>query len=510
MQLTNTEAEVYSQLQKDILACKAQGTYIIENFGIRSNQQVESFLLRTVLGFHIDSLSSVNGPIPLVPDVVTKEFINICSTHATQLDCIRTHKAYQFLEEALAERALRVYEISHLIHCPFIAAKAAKKLTEVVISPQWFSNYCKHNNLKLINPQSLEELRRKFCHSNVVMQFFIMLSQTIHQIPHLLYNMDETSVATNRKGKIVVPNGSFPLAEEEREIGHMTLICSCNAAGEALKPFIVLPMLVNLPAELLELTTQSHFASTPSGWMTSKLFLIWAAFFADEINKRRSQLIGIYGQQIQQTPCFLILDGHKSRLNGDAIELLYSNNIRIIVLPAHTSHVTQPFDVCIASPFKAALARTKDSMPSWVFTNIQTLTQTARKRFTTIVAVIDAWKKAATITNIKSAFEKTGIYPLNMQRVLTNKYVRQSTQGDAIAPINHQNRININAMEITTFQKRLEISKHFHNDHTLIFPKQLPNPVQIAQYFRDGHEKYLSPSTSVVLWINGNVVFFTI
>ena len=51
----------------------------------------------------------------------------------------------------------------------------------------------------------------------------------------------------------------------------------------------------------------------------------------------------------------LILDGHGSRDNPTALELLMSHNIDVVVIPAHTSHVTQPLDCGVNRAFKARL-----------------------------------------------------------------------------------------------------------------------------------------------------------
>ena len=79
--------------------------------------------------------------------------------------------------------------------------------------------------------------------------------------------------------------------------------------------------------------------------MTSRIFLIWSIFFTSEVNERRRKLAASIGNIAYSRPCYLFVDGHKSRLNAYAIEILFRNNIMVIVLPAHSSHITQPFDV---------------------------------------------------------------------------------------------------------------------------------------------------------------------
>lgn len=44
--------------------------------------------------------------------------------------------------------------------------------------------------------------------------------------------------------------------EEEQAIGHITAVLYCNAAGETLRPFIILQAILNLPKELHDLKLQ--------------------------------------------------------------------------------------------------------------------------------------------------------------------------------------------------------------------------------------------------------------
>lgn len=53
-----------------------------------------------------------------------------------------------------------------------------------------------------------------------------------------------------------------------------------------------------------------------------------------------------------QGPKLLIYDGHSSHISLDVIEAAILNNIHIIVLPAHTTSILQPLDVCVFKTFK--------------------------------------------------------------------------------------------------------------------------------------------------------------
>ena len=56
-------------------------------------------------------------------------------------------------------------------------------------------------------------------------------------------------------------------------------------------------------------------------------------------------------------PRVLICDGHGSHLTGDFVEHCYRNNIKLLILPPHSSHFTQPLDIAIFSPLKEYLTQ---------------------------------------------------------------------------------------------------------------------------------------------------------
>ena len=201
-----------------------------------------------------------------------------------------------------------------------------ERLEETYLSSQWFNKYCSNHGLKIVNPQTLQDIRRKFCHSRVMEKFYSMLKSTLHDNYHLIYNVDETSCCCNKKGKIVIPEGKYlPFVGEDQALGHITAVLCCNAAGETLMPLIILPSLLNLPPELNEFQSQCIFTSTPSGWMTANIFLIWCIFFTHEVNEKRKRLFQIQGNRALTQPCFFILDGHKSHINSIALEIFASS-----------------------------------------------------------------------------------------------------------------------------------------------------------------------------------------
>ncbi|KAK8896067.1 hypothetical protein M9Y10_013957 [Tritrichomonas musculus] len=70
-----------------------------------------------------------------------------------------------------------------------------------------------------------------------ILQFHKKLSNIIHRVPQLLFNMEETAPSYNKEGKGVVPNFYFPLTKDNLNIGYYTMLCFINAAGHSMKPF---------------------------------------------------------------------------------------------------------------------------------------------------------------------------------------------------------------------------------------------------------------------------------
>jgi hypothetical protein len=46
------------------------------------------------------------------------------------------------------------------------------------------------------------------------------------------------------------------------------------------------------------------------------------------------------------------MDGHSSHITGDMIALCMENDIGLLILPPHCSHLLQPLDVGVYGPLK--------------------------------------------------------------------------------------------------------------------------------------------------------------
>ena len=122
----------------------------------------------------------------------------------------------------------------------------------------------------------------------------------------------------------------------------------------------------------------------------------------------------------------LICDSHDSHITSDFIEFCMDNNILLMILPPHSSHLTQPLDVGVFGALKKHMATKLEPLLCVEISCIQKVEWTA--------AFIEAHQQAFRAQNILGGFRGTGIHPYRPSKVL--RQVSNST------PRRHSTRIN--------------------------------------------------------------------
>uniref|UniRef100_A0A1B0DQH3 Uncharacterized protein n=1 Tax=Phlebotomus papatasi TaxID=29031 RepID=A0A1B0DQH3_PHLPP len=137
------------------------------------------------------------------------------------------------------------------------------------------------------------------------------------------------------------------------------------------------------------------FMNPKSGYVTGEIFLRW---FEEVFLPRK-----VKGRNI------LILDGHVSHCGSlKLLDRAAAENVTLLCLPPHTTHVLQPLDTSFFQPFKYQFRVTADA---WIFSHPgRNIT-----RYQLGPLVREAWLKTATAKNAVNGFRTTGIYPLNRQ-----------------------------------------------------------------------------------------------
>lgn len=106
----------------------------------------------------------------------------------------------------------------------------------------------------------------------------------------------------------------------------------------------------------------------------------------------------------------LIADGHGSHVTAAFVRFCIDHNILVLLLPPHSSHLTQPLDVGIFSPLKQRMAEELDRILRYGVPNL--------KKFEWANCYRIARPSAMTPSNIESAWSGAGLIPFMPQKVI--------------------------------------------------------------------------------------------
>ena len=113
--------------------------------------------------------------------------------------------------------------------------------------------------------------------------------------------------------------------------------------GTSISPLIIFKgenLLTNwIPPDLSKDWIISH---NLKGWTSNEHGLAWLQQCFEPRTKEKAA----------GCPWVLICDGYESHVMGEFIRHCMNNNIKLLILPLHSSHFTQPLDIEVFSPLK--------------------------------------------------------------------------------------------------------------------------------------------------------------
>ena len=119
---------------------------------------------------------------------------------------------------------------------------------------------------------------------------------------------------------------------------------------------------------------------------------------------------------IRKSPFFfllfqlLIIDNHGSHFSVDVLDKAKDNNVTILCLPSHTTHLAQPLDVAVFSAMKGAYNK--------VCAASRLLKADHRLRVSDFSKFFkEVFLASMTPSNIVAGFCKTGIWPFNKMAI---------------------------------------------------------------------------------------------
>lgn len=296
-------------------------------------------------------------------------------------------------------------------------------------SKKWLEFFKERNGLKSVNGTPIEKIRSETATIGNITWWYENIMSQINWEEYdakFVFNADETMLQQSGKKVVIVPKTvKRPLIKMEENSEHVTIMSCIAANGDSMTPLFIFP-LKTLPKELDDLIAAEKLTISghPEGWIDRIIFIEWVKKFVDFVSQRRTLF------KTPNAKTVLFVDAHNSREAPEALKLMQENNIICITYPPDCTHILQALDVGIFGPFKKYLQTIRegndDAKLHWNGDNYSP-TEQAVRRVKLIIAAVDGLRQATTISNIKSAFEKAGIWPVKLEKPLVNPRLGVST-----------------------------------------------------------------------------------
>lgn len=259
-----------------------------------------------------------------------------------------------------------------------------------------------------------DQLKTRMCHNikraraavspEMIEAYFQELSESLKDVPReALINYDETSMQDNPgTSKVIVRRRC---KHPERIIDHsksnFSVMFAGTASGVTLPPYIVYKA-----DNLYDSWTEggpagARYNRSKSGWFEGNIFEDWFLTIALPYLKK-------------QGDCYkaIIGDNLASHISVNILQHCIQNNIRFILLPPNSTHLCQPLDLAFFSPLKTIWRR---ELIAWKTKYKGCLRKDQFPRL--LKKTLDELGDRAA-ENLKAGFQKSGIAPLNKNKVL--------------------------------------------------------------------------------------------
>lgn len=268
----------------------------------------------------------------------------------------------------------------------------------------WWLNFRKRQekNITIQPPDNVVRGRTVCVRKEAVDQFFHLLNTVLDarglgDKPQQIFNCNEMGFQLGRKRVIIPKSASQGYKPTQGLRDHISVLACFNAAGEDIPPFIIYSKAY--PGGVCYKTQgppNALYGWSDSGCINSELFKKWfLKHFLPCAPKER--------------PLLLIFDGHRSPVNLEVVEAARKEDIILLCLPPHCSHILQPLD---AGLFVLLKQRFVVLIGDGCATDSHFAV--SKKEFSGVFkGTYQVVEEEEGIRTVKEGFRKCGIYPLN-------------------------------------------------------------------------------------------------
>ena len=294
------------------------------------------------------------------------------------------------------------------------------------------------------------ECQRKLCEDpEVIKAWFELVKNTINKygiLPKDTYNFDESGFQMGEisTSKVVTAadKPGRPKQVKPTNTEWVTLIQGACADGSLIPSFLILKgKEFNQNWFLQGLPLTWVIAVSDNGWTTNQIGLQWIQHFEKHT---RTKTIG--------SKRLLILDNHESHISLEFRSFCEENNIILLWMPPHSSHLLQPLDVGCFGPLKTAFSKQNQNLIRNHIFHV--------KKEDFLATFQTAFLATFTRTNIQAGFRGSGIHPFNPEAVLSQLDPVLRSPSPLLSQESWQTKTPSNTLEVdkqaTLIKQRLE------------------------------------------------------
>jgi 4-hydroxybenzoate polyprenyltransferase len=295
----------------------------------------------------------------------------------------------------------------------------AQGASRTTVGKGWMTRFIRRNPvLRTQRARKIDSVRINGATDSVIRSWWPRLNIPAIKaiLPANRYNFDEFGIMEGQGTNGLVVGSSQTRAIQRKVPGSRawTSFLECiSATGVALPPAVIFKgksvQQQWFPIDKDELK-EWKFTATDKGWINRAVALEWL----EEVFIPRTQPSDPSQSRL------LILDGHDSHTTDDFMWACYKNNIQLLFLPPHTSHVLQPLDLSIFSPLKHTYRKLLNRMTSWT-------ESTVVGKQMMIKCIVEARKQAITAHNIKAGWRASGLWPVHMAKPLMSRLLMENS-----------------------------------------------------------------------------------
>ena len=275
----------------------------------------------------------------------------------------------------------------------------------------WVSGFLKRNStLSLKTPEAMSLGRAIGFNQpqwNIYQDNLQSLYEKYHFTPARIYYMDESGLSTvpTKLRKVIGEKGrnASKIVSAERGIT-VTVICCMSAGGNFVPPVLIYPRKRQNEALLHGAPFGTIQMCSDSGFINSDLFVDWLKHFQASVKSS------------QQDPVLLVVDNHSSHISLASVLYCREHSIHVTSLPPHSSHKTQPLDVCFYGPLKVHYATAAEN---WMAMH----PGRAISQYQVAELLNVAYSRVASVGIASKAFAAVGIWPLNRSIFTADDFV---------------------------------------------------------------------------------------